>query len=103
LRCRSIVPYVLVLVARPSRRDRSAGVLELALEGDLRGWARFTLSAAGDGTLARYEQEVRVTGRLLRLAGRVARPVLVANHAWMMRGGRRGLAAHLADASLSDS
>jgi hypothetical protein len=38
-----------------------------------------------------YEQEVVTPGAFLAAATRVARPVLVANHGWMMRGGRRGM------------
>ncbi len=45
----------------------------------------------GPGTALRYEQEVTTPGRLMTAASAVARPVLVANHTWMMRGGRRGL------------
>ena len=39
-----------------------------------------------------FAQQVTTPGRVLQYAARVARPVLVLNHRWMMRGARRGLA-----------
>ncbi|WP_369143193.1 SRPBCC family protein [Streptomyces sp. R44] len=94
-RFRSLLPYELVVAARALRRDPAAGVLEIGLGGDLEGWARWTLTPEGDGTHALYEQEVEVRARLLRVLAVPGRPVFRANHALMMRGGRRGLAARL--------
>ena len=42
-----------------------------------------------------YEQEVEVRKPLMRRLALPCRPVFLANHAAMMRGGRRGLAAYL--------
>ncbi|MDW8808381.1 SRPBCC family protein [Streptomyces scabiei] len=95
LRIRSVVPYELVLTARAVRRDAAAGVLEIAMTGDLNGWARWTVTAEGPGTLALYDQEVDVTKPLLRRLAVPGRPLFRANHALMMRAGRRGLLAHL--------
>ncbi|MZD08231.1 polyketide cyclase [Streptomyces sp. SID5785] len=92
---RSFLPYELTVTARERRRDPAAGVLEIGMSGDLEGWARWTLSARGGGTRARYEQEVDVRRPLMRRLALPGRPVFRANHAWMMRGGRRGLAALL--------
>ncbi|MEU5219737.1 SRPBCC family protein [Streptomyces sp. NPDC020807] len=94
-RFRSLLPYDLVVTARALRRDPAARVLEIGLEGDLEGRGRWTLVPEGGGTRAVYEQEVVVHARLLRLLAVPGRPVFRANHALMMRGGRRGLAAHL--------
>ena len=89
---RSLLPYSLDLVLRRAVEDRAAGILEVGLSGRLDGWSRWRIVADEPGTSRLlYEQEVAVTGRLLALGSRVARPVLEANHAWMMRGGRRGL------------
>ena len=93
--CRSLLPYPLHLEMRPVVRDRDAGVLDASLDGDLVGRVRWSLRAEGTGTRMRFDQEVTVPSRLLGLAGAVARPVLVGNHAWMMRGGRRGLRARV--------
>lgn len=94
-RIRSLLPYDLVITVRERRRDPDAGVLEVAITGDLEGWARWTVTAHGAGSRATYEQEVEVRKRLLRVLAVPGRPAFRANHALMMRGGRRGLAARL--------
>ncbi|MER8043934.1 SRPBCC family protein [Streptomyces sp. NPDC094032] len=94
-RLRSLLPYDLVVTARARRRDPGARVLEVGLSGDLDGWARWTLAPEGNGTRALYEQEVEVRAPLMRALAVPGRPVFRANHALMMRGGRRGLAARL--------
>ncbi|MEU9519128.1 SRPBCC family protein [Streptomyces sp. NPDC048224] len=96
LRVRSLLPYDLTTVLREGRRDPAAGVLEVAMSGDLEGWARWTVAPRGSGTLVRYDQEVVVRKPLLRRLAVPGRPVFRANHRVMMRAGRRGLAAHLA-------
>ncbi|MFI6563403.1 SRPBCC family protein [Streptomyces sp. NPDC050534] len=95
IRIRSLLPYDLCFTAREARRDPGAGVLEIAMTGDVEGWARWTVTAAGTGTAARYEQVVDVHKPLLRTFAVPGRPVFRANHRLMMRAGRRGLAAHL--------
>ncbi|WP_394435493.1 SRPBCC family protein [Streptomyces sp. SGAir0957] len=92
---RSFLPYELTVTAREQRRDAAAGILEVVMEGDLAGWARWTLTARGHGTRVVYEQRVEVRRPLMRRFALPGRPVFLANHAWMMRGGRRGLRAHL--------
>ena len=81
---RSMLPYELRMVLRPTRRED--GVLEVRLSGDLDGFARFTLSGS---TTVVFEQEVEL--RKLRWLSPVAAPFFRANHWWMMRGGERGL------------
>ncbi|MFJ4757551.1 SRPBCC family protein [Streptomyces sp. NPDC088763] len=93
---RSLLPYDLTFTAREVRRDRAAGVLEIAISGDLDGWARWTITPRGAGCLARYEQVVDVNKPLLRRFAVPGRPVFRANHRLMMRAGRRGLLALLA-------
>ncbi|MFH8982639.1 SRPBCC family protein [Streptomyces varsoviensis] len=95
-RFRSFLPYDLVVTARERRRDPVARVLEAGMSGDLCGWARWTVTARGAGSRVRFEQEVRVAKPLMRRLALVGRPVFRANHAWMMRCGRRGLRALLA-------
>ncbi|MEU8620370.1 SRPBCC family protein [Streptomyces sp. NPDC048623] len=94
-RFRSLLPYDLVVTAEARRQDPAARVLEIGMSGDLDGWARWTLTAEGTGTRAVYEQEVEVRSPLMRALAVPGRPFFRANHALMMRGGRRGLAAHL--------
>jgi hypothetical protein len=92
---RSVLPYAISFTARAARRDPAAGVLEVAMTGDIEGWARWTVSAGGAGTLARFEQVVDVRKALLRRLAVPGRPVFRANHRLMMRAGRRGLLRHL--------
>jgi hypothetical protein len=95
--CRSALPYTLEMSLRPVVRDRDAGVLTASLDGDLVGRCTWrTLPAPGGATDLRFEQEVTTPGTRLRALARVARPVLELNHAWMMRGARRGLAGRTA-------
>lgn len=95
---RSVLPYDMTFTAREVRRDRGAGVLEIAMSGDLDGWACWTVTVApdGSGTIARYDQVVDVNKPLLRRLAVPGRPLFRANHWLMMRSGRRGLVAHLA-------
>jgi len=92
---RSLLPYSLDMVLTRAVEDRASGVLEARIAGQLDGWSRWTLSHAGGRTAMHYEQEVTTPGRLMTVASAVARPVLEANHAWMMRGGREGLLRRL--------
>ncbi|MER5732553.1 SRPBCC family protein [Streptomyces sp. NPDC002138] len=93
---RSVLPYELEVIAAELLRDPAAGVLEVALTGDLEGWARWTVRPRGRGTRVLYEQEVEVRRALMRRLAVPGRPVFRLNHALMMRSGRRGLAAALA-------
>ncbi|MGC0333189.1 hypothetical protein RKD23_006179 [Streptomyces sp. SAI-170] len=95
IRIRSLLPYDMTFTAREVRRDPAAGVLEIAMSGDIDGWARWTVRAHGSGSLARYEQVVDVNKPLLRRLALPGRPVFRANHRLMMRAGHRGLLAYL--------
>ncbi|HWI42716.1 MAG TPA: SRPBCC family protein [Nocardioides sp.] len=92
VRCRSVLPYTLDLVLDSVSQTPPA--LEVAIGGDLTGFARFTLSACDGGTRIDFQQEVRARG-LLGLASYVLRPVLVWNHERMMASCRDGLSARL--------
>lgn len=88
--CRSALPYDLELHLRAVRRDPD--VLEVAVDGPLRGWVRWWLHEEGPGrTRMRFEQQVQVRGPMLTLASLLARPVLRWNHAVMMQGAESGL------------
>ncbi|MEU6062446.1 SRPBCC family protein [Streptomyces sp. NPDC047097] len=93
---RSALPYTLRVTLTERRNDAVARVLESGIGGDMDGRARWTTVPDGrGGSLARYEQEVVVRRKLLRRLAVPARPLLRANHAWMMRCGERGLTAWL--------
>jgi Polyketide cyclase / dehydrase and lipid transport len=91
--CRSVLPYSLNLVLHAERRDPTH--LETTLTGDLQGVVRWYLSDLGAQTRMDFEQQVQVTGRLLRLASGAARPLLRWNHDRMMRGCLAGLQERL--------
>ncbi|MFC4504512.1 MULTISPECIES: SRPBCC family protein [Streptomyces] len=95
IRVRSLLPYDLTFTVHAVRRDPVDGVLEIRMSGDIEGWARWTVTAGGTGTLARYEQVVDVRKPLLRRFAVPGCPLFRANHRLMMRAGRRGLAALL--------
>ncbi|MGV9704021.1 SRPBCC family protein [Streptomyces sp. NPDC003483] len=95
VRVRSFLPYDLVFTARETRSDPVARVLEIAMSGDIEGWARWTVCPDGPGTRATYEQEVDVRKALLRRFAVPGRPLFRLNHALMMRAGQRGLRTSL--------
>ncbi|MER6078750.1 SRPBCC family protein [Streptomyces sp. NPDC001833] len=95
LTIRSFLPYDLTFTAREARREPEAGVLEISMTGDIEGWARWTITADGTGTLARYDQVVDVHKPLLRRLALLGRPFFRLNHRLMMSAGRRGLLRHL--------
>lgn len=92
---RSVLPLTLRIELATELVDAESGVLRATLSGDLVGWSQFALRADGpERTILDYTQEVRLgmPGLVGRLASSfVARPVLIANHAAMMRSGMRGL------------
>ena len=83
----SALPFTLRVRLREEVLDPDAGVLRAALDGDLVGWAQWRVV---DGVV-RLDQECEVTLPWMRATAGVLRPAFVANHAWMMRGGERGL------------
>lgn len=96
LRFRSVLPYDLVVHAHETRHDEAAGVLEVAMTGDLEGWVRWTVAANGSGTHLLFEEDVVVRKPLMRRLAVPGRPLFLANHALMMRQGRRGLRDRIA-------
>lgn len=92
---RSLLPYALRFTLTRETEDRETGVLQVAIGGDLVGWARLQLHAGHRSCMLLYEQRVTVTRRLLRVTAPLARPVLRWNHELMMRAGERGLAAYV--------
>ena len=92
--CRSTLPYDLELELSAVRRDPD--LLEVGIDGPIRGWARYHLDEQGPGsTSLRFEQEVRAEAPMFAVASYVARPLLVWNHHRMMVGSEQGLRARL--------
>jgi hypothetical protein len=88
--CRSLLPYDLELALHAESRD--PGALRVGIDGPIRGFAHWGLTRVDGGTRLDFEQRVHAVARTFRWASYVAKPVLAANHAWMMRGAERGLA-----------
>ncbi|MGW3548927.1 SRPBCC family protein [Janibacter hoylei] len=95
-RIRSALPLTLHLVLTREIEDHARGRLRVRLDGDLEGWVQWSVDSdpQGGGACATFDQDVRVAARWSR-AATLAPAVLRANHAWMMRQGRRGLARSL--------
>ena len=100
--CRSTLPYDLEL--HLTAVSRSTDVLEVEINGPIRGWARYHLDERTPGvTVLRCEQEVYAVSRTMVFASYVARPLLVWNHRQMMRGLESGLRARLAERSRTNA
>jgi hypothetical protein len=91
--CRSRLPYDLEL--RLHAESRGPELLRVGIDGPIRGFASWRLTPVGSGTRLDFEQRVEAVARAFRWASYVAKPVLAANHAWMMRGAEQGLEARL--------
>jgi hypothetical protein len=92
---RSTLPYELKVVLHRDREDPDERVLQARITGDMTGTSRWTVTATDSGSLAVFDEDVDMHKRLVRLAGRVARPALRFNHDMMMRSGEKGLRRHL--------
>ncbi|AKU18448.1 SRPBCC family protein [Luteipulveratus mongoliensis] len=91
---RSLLPVTLRVVVTRQVVDPDGGVLRAGLTGDLTGWSQFVVRREGRGTHLDYTQECAVTKRRLGRAAQALRPVLLVNHAAMMRAGMRGLQSY---------
>jgi hypothetical protein len=87
--CRSLLPYDLELHLHAESRD--PGLLRVAIDGPIRGFAAWQLTPEGAGTRLDFEQRVEAVAPTFRVGSYLAKPVLAANHAGMMRGAQRGL------------
>jgi hypothetical protein len=96
MRARALLPYDLEFVGERCIEDPERGVLEMAMTGDLEGFSRFTIEAAGDGSRIVFEEQVIANKPLLRRLAVVARPVFSANHWIMMYRGQTGLRTYAA-------
>ncbi|WP_299541055.1 SRPBCC family protein [uncultured Streptomyces sp.] len=94
-RFRSVLPYDLFVTLRSVSSDPARRTIEAAMTGDLAGRARWSVRENGGGSRVVYEQRVEVRKPLMRRLAVPGRPLFRANHALMMRSGRRGLVALL--------
>ncbi|MDX8035571.1 SRPBCC family protein [Lentzea sp. BCCO 10_0856] len=91
LRCRSFLPFDLVVQVKHSIRNQQAGLLRATLSGDLEGFASWEITGRDGGTDLMFDQEVVVNKALLRRLVLIAKPFFRGNHDLMMRGGFKGL------------
>jgi hypothetical protein len=97
VRVRSVLPYDLWFEMKQTTADAEAGVLEVALKGELEGFSRFTIVGSDtSSTILIFEEEVDTHKETLNRLAPVARPAFKANHALMMRHGETGLRSFLA-------
>ncbi len=90
----SLLPYELTARLTPVVEDPTARVLEAAVDGDIAGSIRWTVSpGAHHGCVARFTEHVTVLKPALRRWMPVARPFFHLNHALAMRSGQRALTA----------
>jgi hypothetical protein len=103
LRCRSFLPFDLVVQVRHSIANQQAGLLRAQLSGDLEGFASWEIIGRDGGTELLFDQEVVVNKALLRRLVLLARPFFRGNHDLMMRGGLKGLKQVLAERTASEN
>ncbi len=84
------LPYHLRTRSRVVRHEPPR-VLEVDVDGDLRGHGLWTLTAGPDGTHVRFDWRVHADRRLLRVLTPVLRPAFRWNHDWAMARAKEGL------------
>ena len=84
------LPYTLVVDMRVTRVEPPV-TLESAASGELEGQGLWRLSHDEDGTMVRYEWNVRTTKRWMNVLAPLARPLFRWNHDMVMRDGGKGL------------
>ncbi|MBN6038630.1 SRPBCC family protein [Amycolatopsis sp. 195334CR] len=89
--CRARLPYALTITMTRAEENEREGRLRVDLRGDLVGSLGCLLSTQDGATRLDITQHVVAAKPLLRRLSPVAAPVFRANHALMMRRGRRGL------------
>lgn len=106
-RFRSLLPVSLTVRLRRDLVDPATGVLRARLDGDLVGWSQWTVRPDADTdaehTVVHFLQQVDFTKHIAVGPLWPLRPFLRANHAHMMRSGRRGLIRRLAEIAARDA
>ena len=84
------LPYHLRTRSRVIRHEPPR-VLEVDVDGDLRGHGLWTLTAGPNGTHVRFDWRVHADRRLLRVLTPVLRPAFRWNHDWAIARAKEGL------------
>jgi hypothetical protein len=101
MRTRSFLPYDLAFDLDRTIADARAGILEARLAGDLEGVIRWSITAAANGSLITFDEDVATTKATLNRLAPIVRPAYVVNHALMMAHGQAGLRTFLAGYALA--
>lgn len=96
LRTRALLPYDIAFTLTRQVADPAGRILQARLEGDIDGTIRWSIVRASGGSMITWDQRVVMRKALLRRIAPIARPAFIANHALMMRDGRRGLRVYVA-------
>ena len=84
------LPYHLHARSRITRLE-PPHIIEAAVDGDLRGHGKWTLTEIDGGTHVRFDWQVFADKPLLRLLTPILRPSFRWNHAWAIARAREGL------------
>jgi hypothetical protein len=80
------IPYRLRFAVHV-RRVIPVELIDTVVSGDLAGPARLEVDAHGEGSRARLKWEVDLCDPLLRVASRLARPMMEWGHNWVVESG----------------
>ena len=91
---KGLLPYRLTVEMRLVRAEPMQ-VLESQAFGELEGTGVWRFSQGSQGTVARYDWNVRATKPWMNRVAPLARPLFVLNHDIVMRRGQAGLQGYL--------
>ncbi len=89
LEAHALLPYSLHMTMHRVRDEPEKGLLETRIQGDLRGWARWTLRPTPVGTHICFEEDVILDKPMLRAVEAVVWPLYRLNHDFTMRNAVR--------------
>jgi carbon monoxide dehydrogenase subunit G len=89
------VPYTMRIRVQLDRCERPARI-DATVHGDLEGTARLVLVPVDDGSLAEVSWTIEMTQRAMRMAARVAHPLMQWGHDRVIETTVAGLRRHLA-------
>ena len=92
---RSALPFTLRFSLTRDVEDPVARRLKADVDGDIRGYVQWTVTAGDDGSVVDFQQVVTLQHAVARRLDFALRPLMQWNHDRAMRGGSRGLARYM--------